>query len=96
MLVCNHVSFIDAVLLMAASPRPIRFIMDHRIFATPVLGTLFRWARPSPLRRSAKTPPPTSAPLPKRAACWTKANCCASFPKAASRATAAWVNSRAV
>jgi 1-acyl-sn-glycerol-3-phosphate acyltransferase len=44
LLVCNHVSFIDAVLLMAASPRPIRFIMDHRIFATPVLGWLFRLA----------------------------------------------------
>jgi 1-acyl-sn-glycerol-3-phosphate acyltransferase len=37
-LVCNHVSFVDAVLLMAASPRPIRFIMDHRIFKVPVLG----------------------------------------------------------
>lgn len=31
-LVCNHVSFVDAVLLMAASPRPIYFVMDHRIF----------------------------------------------------------------
>jgi 1-acyl-sn-glycerol-3-phosphate acyltransferase len=48
-LVCNHVSFIDAVLLMAASPRPIRFIMDHRIFATPVLGTLFRLAKAIPI-----------------------------------------------
>jgi 1-acyl-sn-glycerol-3-phosphate acyltransferase len=48
-LVANHVSFVDAVLLMAASPRPIRFIMDHRIFATPVLGPLFRLAKAIPI-----------------------------------------------
>src|SRR6185437_9266193 len=34
---------------MAASPRPIRFIMDHRIFATPLLGTLFRLAKAIPI-----------------------------------------------
>ena len=48
-LVCNHVSFVDAILLMAASPRPIVFIMDHRIFRTPVLGTLFRLAKAIPI-----------------------------------------------
>jgi len=48
-LVCNHVSFIDAVLLMAASPRPIRFIMDHQIFEIPVLGGLFRLAKAIPI-----------------------------------------------
>jgi len=48
-LVCNHVSFVDALLLMAASPRPIRFIMDHRIFATPVLGAIFRLAKAIPI-----------------------------------------------
>ncbi|CAN5823217.1 MFS transporter [soil metagenome] len=48
-LVCNHVSFVDAVLLMAASPRPIRFIMDHQIFAAPILGTLFRLAKAIPI-----------------------------------------------
>ena len=47
--VCNHVSFVDAVLLMAASPRPIRFVMDHRIFQTPVLGWLFRLAKAIPI-----------------------------------------------
>jgi 1-acyl-sn-glycerol-3-phosphate acyltransferase len=48
-LVCNHVSYIDAVVLMAASPRPIRFLMDHRIFATPVLGWLFRLGKAIPI-----------------------------------------------
>jgi 1-acyl-sn-glycerol-3-phosphate acyltransferase len=48
-LVCNHVSFIDPVLLMAASPRPIRFIMDHEIFKLPVLGWFFRLAKAIPI-----------------------------------------------
>jgi 1-acyl-sn-glycerol-3-phosphate acyltransferase len=48
-LVCNHVSFIDAVLLMAASPRPIRFIMDSAIFRLPVIGGFFRLAKAIPI-----------------------------------------------
>jgi len=48
-LVCNHVSFIDPVLLMAASPRPIRFIMDHEIFKIPVMGWFFRLAKAIPI-----------------------------------------------
>ena len=55
-LVCNHVSFIDAVLLMAASPRPIRFIMDHRIFKMPVLGWLFRLAKAIPIAPQKEDP----------------------------------------
>jgi 1-acyl-sn-glycerol-3-phosphate acyltransferase len=55
-LVCNHVSFVDAVLLMAASPRPICFIMDHNIFKVPVMGALFRLAKAIPIAPRAQDP----------------------------------------
>jgi 1-acyl-sn-glycerol-3-phosphate acyltransferase len=41
LLVCNHVSFIDAFLIAAASRRPIRFVMHHRIYGMPVLRRIF-------------------------------------------------------
>ena len=55
-LACNHVSYVDAVLLMAASPRPIRFLMDHRIFRVPVLGWLFRLAKAIPVAPQKEDP----------------------------------------
>jgi 1-acyl-sn-glycerol-3-phosphate acyltransferase len=55
-LACNHVSFVDAVLLMAASPRPIRFVMDHRIFKVPVLGWLFKLGKAIPIAPRSEDP----------------------------------------
>jgi 1-acyl-sn-glycerol-3-phosphate acyltransferase len=55
-IVCNHVSFVDAVLLMAASPRPIRFVMDHRIFKVPVLGWLFKLGKAIPVASQKEDP----------------------------------------
>ncbi|HEX4882884.1 MAG TPA: MFS transporter [Casimicrobiaceae bacterium] len=46
---CNHVSYVDAVVISACVRRPIRFVMDHRIFATPVLGFIFRTMRAIPI-----------------------------------------------
>ena len=47
--VCNHVSFVDAVVVLGASHRPIRFVMDHNIFRLPLLGFVFRTARAIPI-----------------------------------------------
>ncbi|MCA7086131.1 MFS transporter [Cupriavidus sp. DB3] len=55
-LVCNHVSFADAVVLMAASPRPVRFVMDHRIFQVPLLSWFFRQARAIPIAPAHEDP----------------------------------------
>ena len=48
-LVCNHVSFVDPLVILAASPRPIRFVMDHRIFRTPLLSFIFRTGKAIPI-----------------------------------------------
>lgn len=55
-LVCNHVSFVDAILLLAASPRPIYFVMDYKIFKVPVLGWLFKLAKAIPIASQRDDP----------------------------------------
>jgi 1-acyl-sn-glycerol-3-phosphate acyltransferase len=55
-LVCNHVSYVDAIVIGAASPRPIRFVMDHRIFKTPFLGWIFRTAKAIPIAPAKEDP----------------------------------------
>jgi 1-acyl-sn-glycerol-3-phosphate acyltransferase len=55
-LVCNHVSYVDAIVIMAASPRPIRFVMDHRIFKIPVLSWIFRTAKAIPIAPAKEDP----------------------------------------
>jgi 1-acyl-sn-glycerol-3-phosphate acyltransferase len=47
--VCNHVSYVDAIVVAACVRRPIRFIMDHRIFRVPLLNWLFRTMQAIPV-----------------------------------------------
>ena len=47
--VCNHVSFVDAVVIAACVRRPVRFVMDHRIFRVPLLSFIFRTMRTIPI-----------------------------------------------
>lgn len=54
--VSNHVSFVDAVVIMGASPRPIRFIMDHNIFRTPLLSFIFRTGKAIPIAGRSEDP----------------------------------------
>jgi len=48
-LICNHVSFVDPLVIAAASRRPIRFVMDHRIHRTPLVGFVFRHMNAIPI-----------------------------------------------
>jgi 1-acyl-sn-glycerol-3-phosphate acyltransferase len=55
-LVCNHVSYVDALVISAACRRPIRWVMDHRIFGIPLLSFFFRTAKAIPIAPSRDDP----------------------------------------
>ncbi|MBS0390490.1 MAG: MFS transporter [Proteobacteria bacterium] len=80
-LACNHVSFVDAVLLMAASPRPIYFLMDHRIFRIPVLGALFRLAKAIPVAPQKEDPATYEAAFERAAQVLREGDLLAIFPE---------------
>jgi len=56
-LVCNHVSFVDPLVILASSPRPIRFVMDYRIFHTPGLAFFFRTGKAIPIAPAKENAP---------------------------------------
>jgi len=49
LLVCNHVSFLDPLVIMAGVRRPVRFVMYYKIFNIPVLSFIFRTAKAIPI-----------------------------------------------
>ncbi|HEY1437511.1 MAG TPA: MFS transporter [Casimicrobiaceae bacterium] len=55
-IVCNHVSFVDAIVIAACVRRPVRFVMDHRIFQIPLLNFLFRTMRAIPIAPAKEDP----------------------------------------
>ena len=48
-LVCNHVSYVDALVIAAACRRPIRWVMHHRIFHIPGLRFFFKTVKAIPI-----------------------------------------------
>ncbi len=55
-IVCNHVSFVDALIIAAACRRPIRFVMDYKIFRVPVLSFIFRTGKTIPIAPRKEDP----------------------------------------
>jgi 1-acyl-sn-glycerol-3-phosphate acyltransferase len=56
LLVCNHVSYMDALIISGAIPRPIRFVMYYKIFRTPFMRWIFRTARAIPIAGAKEDP----------------------------------------
>ena len=55
-LVCNHVSYVDALLILGVLRRPVRFVMIKRIYDLPLLNFLFRSVSTVPITRRSDDP----------------------------------------
>lgn len=55
-LVCNHVSYVDALIIGGSIRRPVRFVMWFRIFRIRFLNFLFRTAKAIPIASAAEDP----------------------------------------
>lgn len=80
-LICNHVSFIDAIVLMAAVRRPIRFVMDHRIYRAPVMNFLFRKTGTIPIATAKEDPAQKEAAFAEVARALAKGDLIGLFPE---------------
>lgn len=56
LIVANHVSYMDALVMGGACKRPIRFVMDHQIFKIPLLSFIFRTGKAIPIASSKHNP----------------------------------------
>ena len=56
LIVCNHVSYMDALILAASIPRPVRFVMYYKIFNIPVMRWIFRTAKAIPIAGAREDP----------------------------------------
>jgi len=56
LLVCNHVSFMDPLIILGSIRRPVRFVMYYKIFNIPVLKWLFSAAKAIPIAGQREDP----------------------------------------
>ncbi len=56
LIVCNHVSYLDALILAACIPRPVRFVMYYKIFNIPVMRWIFRTGKAIPIAGAKEDP----------------------------------------
>lgn len=82
-LVANHVSFVDAIILGVCSPRPMVFIMDHRIFKTPGMGWFFKLVKAIPIAPQKEDPQAYEAAFQRARAVLAEGELLCLFPEGA-------------
>ena len=56
LVVCNHVGYMDALIIGGCVRRPMRYVMYHKIFDIPVLSFMFRTVKAIPIAGARENP----------------------------------------
>jgi len=56
LIVCNHVSFMDPLIILGSIRRPVRFVMYYKIFNLPLMRPLFKAAKAIPIAGKKENP----------------------------------------
>jgi hypothetical protein len=56
LLICNHVSYVDWLILSSTSPRPIRFVMHYSFHNLPLFGNFFKRGKVIPIAGQKENP----------------------------------------
>jgi 1-acyl-sn-glycerol-3-phosphate acyltransferase len=81
LLVCNHLSYVDSLVITAACRRPIRFVLDRRFFGMPVLSYLLKRGRAIPIAAEEGHPAPDERALAEISAALAAGQLVAVFPE---------------
>jgi 1-acyl-sn-glycerol-3-phosphate acyltransferase len=82
-LVCNHVSFVDALVIAGCIRRPVRFVIDHRIYKVPVLNFVFRTAGAIPIAPGREDPEMLARAYDRISRCLEEGEVVCIFPEGA-------------
>ncbi len=80
-LACNHVSFVDALVIAGCVRRPIRFVMYYKIFEIPLLRFVFRTASAIPIASRKENPELLEQAFEQIADCLEKGHLVCIFPE---------------
>ena len=53
---CNHISFVDAIIINSVVKQPVRFLMDNSLFNLPLLGQFSRLGKAIPIASAKEVP----------------------------------------
>lgn len=78
---CNHVSYVDWLIIMAVAPRPVRFVIDHSYYNKPGMSFWYDQARLIPIATRKESEATLNAAFDRISSNLKEGRCLGIFPE---------------